>query len=104
MGRGISYPMYLNYWMGAFAAHAIILHFIPVLAGFYRLLAYLLAVAAGALAYFIIDSNIMQRRRRWYSPRLGIVAASAAYLLLICGLIFGVTAGLQVDSSSADEG
>lgn len=99
---GISYPMYLNHWMGAFAAHAIIRHFAPVLAGFYSLLAYLLAVAAGALAYFIIDSNVMRRRRRWYSPRLGIVAASAAYLLLICGLIFGVTVGLQVDSSTAD--
>ena len=96
----ISYPMYLNHWMGAFGAHAITRHLIPALAGFYGLLAYLGGVVAGTLAYFAIDANVIPRRSRWYSSRLGIAAASAAYLLLICGLVFGVTVGLQVAPSS----
>jgi len=95
--------MSLNHWMGAFAAHDLTRHLIPALAAFYGLLAYFGGVVAGTLAYFAIDSNVMPRRSHWYSPRLGIAAANAAYLLLICGLIFGVTIGLQVTPSSVPD-
>jgi peptidoglycan/LPS O-acetylase OafA/YrhL len=84
---GISFPMYLNAWIGVSIVHALIGHgqSVPV-----AVCAYIAGAIVGAISYLLIDRNVLARRSSWYSPRLGHTAAICAYALLFCGLGFGV--------------
>jgi peptidoglycan/LPS O-acetylase OafA/YrhL len=85
----VSYPLYLNHWIGAFVSHAIG-HKIPLspLAGIG--VAYLFAVLAGIGAWAVVDRWVMARRRGWYSDKLGRRLALTAYFMVACGIIGGV--------------
>ena len=87
---GVSYPMYLNHWMGAFLAHGIAkrVDFLPPLAE--GLLAYAGGVMAGVAAYLLVDRLVMARRNAYYSPVLGRSLGIAAYLLVGCGIAVGI--------------
>ena len=86
---GISYPMYLNHWMGAFVAHGIVkrVDFLPPLAE--GLLSYFGGVLAGITAYLIVDRIVMASRDAYYFPALGYSLGVAAYFLVSCGLTVG---------------
>jgi peptidoglycan/LPS O-acetylase OafA/YrhL len=86
---GMSYPLYLNHWMGTFAANAIAKRFIVMPGIATGLLAYMLAFAAGSIAYLLIDRQIQRRRDAFYTPKRGKVFAATAYSLLVLGLIGG---------------
>ncbi len=65
---GVSFPLYLNAWIGLFVLHALEKHFgiqesaylLPVEVAF--------AVGAGALTYHLIDAQVMRRRDAFYRP------------------------------------
>jgi peptidoglycan/LPS O-acetylase OafA/YrhL len=87
---GISYPMYLNHWIGLFVAHGInkrLDMFGPFVEG---LLGYIGGVVAGAVAYICIDRVVLAKRSTYYSPRKGIAAATAAYAAMLVGFGFGL--------------
>ncbi|MGN6848295.1 MAG: acyltransferase family protein [Sphingomicrobium sp.] len=71
---GVSYPLYLYHWTGAFVAHAVHL---PI--------AYPVAVGSGALAYLAVDRNVMRLRARFYRPAIGQALMLTAYGLIVCG-------------------
>jgi peptidoglycan/LPS O-acetylase OafA/YrhL len=75
---GVSYPLYLWHWTGAFAAHALLL---PAWS------AYLIAVMVGIFAYAAIDRNVMRLRAALYRPSIGKSLMIAAYALLAIGII-----------------
>lgn len=86
---GISYPMYLNHWIGVFAINLVarrvgiesvmVLGILKVLASF---------VASAAL-YFAVDRVVMANRDRFYTPARGRAFAVMAYCLTGIGLVFG---------------
>lgn len=87
---GVSYPFYLNHWLGVFLANALLgklglKHVVPL----QHALAQVLAVAVAVLAYLAIDRQVRQRRAGWYSPALGRLATALAYGTLLFGLAFG---------------
>jgi peptidoglycan/LPS O-acetylase OafA/YrhL len=89
---GISFPMYLNHWIGLFVAAAIAsrLPNLGVLTA--DIFGFALSIAVAALAYRLIDRNLYTYRSSWYAPALGITAVMAAYTLMALGLIFGLYA------------
>jgi peptidoglycan/LPS O-acetylase OafA/YrhL len=87
---GISYPMYLNHWLGLFVAHGLnkrLDMFGPLLEG---LLGYVGGVLAGTVAYICIDRVVLAKRASYYSHRNGVAAATAAYAAVLIGLSFGL--------------
>lgn len=85
----ISYPLYLNQWIGGFATN-VLLHQVgdlgrgPVLA-----LTFLASLAVAIASWFVIDRQVMARRDGWYTPARGRTAMIAAYSLLVIGLVGG---------------
>ncbi len=86
---GISYPMYLHHWMGLFAGNALLglLPFIGRLPA--QTFGFVFALAVAAVAYVLIDRNVLRYRAAWYSETRGRVAAAAAYSLLFLGILLG---------------
>lgn len=87
---GLSYPFYLNHWVGLFLQKrlAALFHtgrFLTALGAF--------AIAFGfsAVHYRFIDSEVLRRRGRWFTTRLGIAACASGILLVVVGLLGGLT-------------
>jgi peptidoglycan/LPS O-acetylase OafA/YrhL len=85
----ISYPMYLNHWMGAFLINGIAKRFDWLTQPLTGILSYALSLAVGAAAYLIIDRTVMAYRDLFYSATTGKVLAAVAYGLVLLGLIGG---------------
>lgn len=85
---GISYPFYLNHWIGLFFQKKIaaILHSGPVLTA---LAAFVIAFVFNAAHYRFVDSVVMARRGRWFTPRVGMIFCATGILLVVVGLIGG---------------
>jgi peptidoglycan/LPS O-acetylase OafA/YrhL len=86
----ISYPMYLNHWMGAFLINGIAKRVDWLAQPATGLLSYTLGVAAGALAYLMIDRMVMTKRSEFYSPMVGRRLATVAYTLVLLGMLGGL--------------
>jgi hypothetical protein len=55
------------------------------------LLSYTLGVAAGILAYLMIDRVVMANRSKFYSPMVGrTLLAAVAYTLVLLGMLVGL--------------
>ncbi|WP_118856795.1 acyltransferase family protein [Sphingomonas mesophila] len=89
---GMSYPFYLYHWVGMFAANFIAKKVALPSVGW---TAYSIAVVVGAVAYVVVDRNIMRYRGDWYTPRRGWILAITAYTLFVAGLIGGWTIPIQ---------
>lgn len=88
---GVSYPMYLNHWIGIFVAHGIAKHHIEIITPMAEgLIGYCGGVSAGVIAYLLIDRVVMRERNRFFSPTLGITLACVGYSIVIIGLTFGI--------------
>lgn len=86
----ISFPLYLNGWIGMFAANFITKR-APLLESLSVPLQYGLAVVAAAICWYMIDRPVRARRNAWFSPHRGRIAAILAYSIVIFGLIGGYT-------------
>jgi peptidoglycan/LPS O-acetylase OafA/YrhL len=89
----ISYPMYLNHWMGGFIINGIAKRVDWLAQPVTGLLSYGVGVAAGAVAYLMIDRIVMADRDRIYSQPLGITLALIAYGLVCVGILGGLING-----------
>jgi len=86
---GVSYPFYLNHWVALATVSGLAKHLGgPVQA--WALAGLLLALGIASVAYWLVDRQIMMRRRNWYTPALGRRLAALSYLLVGTGLIVGV--------------
>ncbi|HMI18575.1 MAG TPA: acyltransferase [Sphingomonas sp.] len=85
----ISYPLYLNHWIGAFAMHVVAKVTGPLPAVIAVAIAYGGAVLVGIASWFFVDRLVMKRRAGWYSPARGRALGGIAYALVGIGLIGG---------------
>jgi peptidoglycan/LPS O-acetylase OafA/YrhL len=84
----ISFPLYLNAWIGMFAANIVARKIaLPEQATIY--LRYFLAVLAAIACWYLIDRPVRARRDQWYTPQLGRMAAVAAYVSVTIGWLGG---------------
>lgn len=89
----ISYPLYLNHWLGEFISHAVAKSIggLPGLTGI--AVSYSAAVAVGIGAWWLIDQRVMRWRAGWYTPRTGRRIATLAYATVAIGLVGGLAIG-----------
>ena len=97
---GMSYPFYLNHWLGLFARKqaARVLHQGPFGAS---CVALLIALAIGFFHYQFIDRQVHLRRENWFTRRRGITACVVAILLVVIGLIGGLALRRSTDGKLA---
>ena len=86
---GVSYPFYLNHWIGVFLAHAVLEPFGLRESTVSIIVALLFNIIVACVLYMIIDRTILKYRTVWFTPCRGKSAAIAAYSLLFIGVIGG---------------
>jgi peptidoglycan/LPS O-acetylase OafA/YrhL len=85
---GVSFPFYLNAWVGIFALHALVKHF-AIPEGWYSMpLEFLSGLSAAAISYHLIDRTVMRSRNKYYAPHLGWMLGGVAYTLLTLGVAY----------------
>jgi peptidoglycan/LPS O-acetylase OafA/YrhL len=86
----VSYPVYLNHWIGAFVVHGIAKRVTFLAQPAEGLLSFILGIGAGTVAYLVIDRNVMRLRDNFYCLQLGKVLAATAYGLVMIGVAGGI--------------
>ncbi|MBT0569183.1 acyltransferase [Curvibacter sp. CHRR-16] len=86
---GMSYPLYLNHWMGAFVANGLLTPWGLRESIAKTVLATAAALVIGALAYVLVDRNIARYRNRYYTDNLGMGLLAASFALMSIGLTLG---------------
>ncbi|MEL7488617.1 MAG: acyltransferase, partial [Pseudomonadota bacterium] len=87
---GISYPFYLNHWIGIFVAHevaqALTMEGHPTMIA----LGYVLNLGVASALYIAIDQQIQRRRGGYFTAGRGAMLAVIAYALIVAGVLGGV--------------
>jgi peptidoglycan/LPS O-acetylase OafA/YrhL len=85
----ISFPLYLNHWIGSFAMHAFakLAHGLSPALGI--AIAYLCAVAVGIVTWALVDRWVMAHRGGWFTRKRGRLLGAWAYAMVTIGLIGG---------------
>jgi len=88
---GISYPVYLNHWIGVFFFHLILEPFGLRDSGVRQFLSLLMNYGIGAFLYWYIERNILKMRVKIYTLKRGVIFTVLAYFSIILGLVFGIS-------------
>ncbi len=83
---GVSFPLYLNHWMGLFAGNRLA-SMLTLPAGVAIGLKYALAILAGIATYLLIDRWVLKRRPAWYRSTRGRWLTGVAYGLIALGVL-----------------
>ncbi len=85
---GMSYPLYLNHWMGFYAAH-----FLLKRAPFWVATAFssALSITVAVALYWFVDRQLLLRRRGWYTTRGGYALTACAYAMIVVGVAYGLS-------------
>ena len=88
---GMSYPLYLNHWIGIFAAHAV-QKIVPIDGKTnVALLSYAIAVGLAAVFYVAVDRVILARRATYFTATTGRRFTALAITLFTIGCVGGWT-------------
>ncbi len=85
---GLSYPAYLNHWIGLVMRKRLAL-----MLGFgtaaTNIAAAIFAIALALFHFAAVDRRVLRARISWYTPRRGAICCAFAYGLLIIGVVGG---------------
>lgn len=87
---GISYPLYLDAWVGGFMANFIFGKFALRDSLSCRLTGMLLSLCVATVLYIIIDRNVRQNRERFFTASRGKLVAVVGFTLVIVGFVGGM--------------
>lgn len=87
---GVSYPFYLNHWIGVFVANEMFEPFSLRDSTISKSTALVLNVLVATVLYLVVDRTVRKYRQSWFSEHRGKQATAAAYSLLIIGVTGGV--------------
>jgi peptidoglycan/LPS O-acetylase OafA/YrhL len=86
---GLSYPLYLNHWLGVFIANFALRPFGLKQTAAAHVLSAVFSIAFAAALYLWIERPLLRRRAQWYTPAIGRRATFAAYAMMAAGLALG---------------
>jgi peptidoglycan/LPS O-acetylase OafA/YrhL len=84
---GLSYPLYLNHWIGVFVVNAVAKRFVFVGPGLRHVVSFVLNIAMAGALYWFVDRQILARRSQWYTParaRYAVILAFSATTIGVC--------------------
>ncbi len=87
---GMSYPLYLNHWMGVFLGNLLLRPFHLQDSVARHILSVILGLGIAAGLYWWVDRRLRIWRGKVFAPRLGVMTTVAAYSLTIVGLLGGL--------------
>ena len=87
---GMSYPLYLNHWIGGFAARALLTPFGLRESVLTHVVSNSLNIGLAVGLYWYVDRQLLLHRSRFYTPRLGLIATRIAYAIVLSGLVCGL--------------
>lgn len=87
---GISYPLYLNHWIGVFLGHAVMTPFGMRDTLGRHVLSAALSLAIASLLYWFVDRRILAMRGRLFTEERGRLAMGLGYGLVITGTLGGL--------------
>jgi len=95
---GISYPLYLNHWIGVFFFNLVLDPFGLRDSGLRQFLSVIMNYGIAALLYWSIESRVLAMREQLYTVKKGIIFTIIAYFSVAIGLFFGlvITPSLNV--------
>lgn len=88
----ISFPLYLNGWIGQFAANFLTTR-VSEIAAFSIAFQFAFALLVAGACWYLIDRPLRARRDVWYRAEYGKAAACTAYGTILIGLLGGVALG-----------
>lgn len=85
---GMSYQLYLNHWIGFYAAHGLMKH-----ASFWVATAFSsgVSLAVAISLYWFLDRQLLRRRSGWFTTNRGLAVATCAYLMIAVGVTYGIS-------------
>jgi len=86
---GLSFPLYLNHWLGLALVHGLAKHLGFLEFTFLPLISYITAMAIAVPLYILLDRKIAMYRNEWFTPTLGKSLGITAYVLVVFGIIAG---------------
>ncbi len=92
---GISYPLYLNHWIGIFVSHEIVQAFGFIGDGAGVVIGAVLNLAVASVLFLAIDEQVRKRRGAWFTDGRGRMAAKVAYGLVALGAVGGLLIGVS---------
>jgi len=87
---GISFPMYLNHWIGTFVANALYARVGLRETIYSQITSVIVALMVGAALYLCMDRVIKANRDRYFTERRGKTVAACGYALVLVGLVAGL--------------
>jgi peptidoglycan/LPS O-acetylase OafA/YrhL len=85
---GVSFPLYLNAWIGTFALNVIFKYLHIGHAWYTQPLHFMAGLAAATVTYQLIDVQVMKHRNRYFSPNRGWMFGLTAYFFICFGIGF----------------
>jgi peptidoglycan/LPS O-acetylase OafA/YrhL len=86
---GMSYPLYLNHWIGIFVGNALFAPFGLRESPARVVLASVFSIALAVALYVLVDRRLLAMRGAWYSGRRGRWTMGIAYFMVGTGLVGG---------------
>jgi peptidoglycan/LPS O-acetylase OafA/YrhL len=86
---GMSYPLYLNHWIGVYVANALLQPFGLRGSMTGHALSTLLNIALAVALYWYMDRRLLSHRGGWYSRSRGLWVTRVAYLMVALGFVVG---------------
>ena len=86
---GISYPLYLNHWIGVFFFNLVLEPFGLRESGIRNILAAVMNYGIAAFLYWFIERKVLSMREKLYSAGRGVIFTCLAYISIVTGFTFG---------------
>lgn len=87
---GMSYPLYLNHWIGVYVGNALLGPFGLRESGARIVLSALISLGIAAALYWWVDRRMLAMRGQMFSHARAIVVAILAYATVLFGIVVGV--------------
>jgi len=86
---GISFPLYLNQWIAAFALGYLAKHGLALSPFAHIAVIIVLSIAVAFALYWMIDRPVLKYRSQWFTPDFGRQLGFTAYGLVALGIVGG---------------
>ena len=84
---GVSYPLYLNQWIGVFAANALFAKFGMRETLLCQITGVVLAILIAFALYMLIDRNVLRHRNKFFTRQIGLMAGISGFCFFLLDLL-----------------